>query len=300
MIKYFKKTINERDLKELPNFEVGCWINVINPSLKELKKLATDYDLDFDLLEEGIDEYELPRLDIEDDSKYIFIKTISKKKLNTLLIVIAEKFILTITKEEPDFFKKIVNNQIKITTTQKLKSLIKILSIINDEFEKRTTDIVRKVQRKKTTTTKLKAADMENLLEYEDALNNLVSTYYYKSTLYEKLIKKIKFYEDDKDEIEDLLVDSNQGLNLCRISLKSISNIRNYYSIIITNNLNKTIKILTIFTILISIPAAISGIYGMNIGLPLQQDPFAFAYVLGIITLIIVSFIIFLRKKDVL
>ena len=53
MIKYFKKTINERDLKELPNFEVGCWINVINPSLKELKKLATDYDLDFDLLEEG-------------------------------------------------------------------------------------------------------------------------------------------------------------------------------------------------------------------------------------------------------
>ena len=65
--------------------------------------------------------------------------------------------------------------------------------------------------------------------------------------------------------------------------LKSIQSIRNAHQIIFNNDLNKTIKLLTSFTIIMTIPTIIASLYGMNISLPLSDHPVAF----GIIMLII-------------
>ena len=86
------------------------------------------------------------------------------------------------------------------------------------------------------------------------------------------MTKKIEFFEEDKEFINDLIIESDQGMNLCRNALKTITNLRHYYYIILSNRLNRTLKILTIFTILISIIAAVSSVYGMNIKLPFQDN----------------------------
>ena len=137
------------------------------------------------------------------------------------------------------------------------------------------------------------------MLEQEDTLNDFVSSYYYINLLYERIIRKIKFFEQDKEILEDLIVEANQGFNLCKSSLKTISNIRSYYDILLSNKLNNIITILTIFTILISFPAAISGIYGMNIILPLQKNPFTFRYILIFVGIVWMGFILYLKKKKI-
>ena len=302
MITYFKRTLAGKKLRELESYEVGCWINVVNPDMVELTSLSEKYSLNLELLEEGLDENELPRIDFEDHHTYIFVKTIFREKnvLGTLLMVLSKEFFLTLSKEEPHSIKNIQEGKVEFITTQKRKCLITLLSVINDNFENTVTKIVKNVHKKKNITDNLTESDIEDFLHEEDFLNNLVASYYYTGALYSKMIRKIEFYEEDKEFIKDLIVESDQGLNLCRNALKTISNIRHYYSIILSNKLNRTLKVLTIFTILISILAAVSSVFGMNIKLPFQDQELAFLFVMFIVAAIMAAFLLYFRSKRII
>ncbi len=302
MITYFKRSLNDEGMRKLDKFEPGCWINVVNPTDKEIKYLAQKFELDEQNLISGIDPHEIPRLDLVEKDAYIFVNTVSSdfRELPTYLITITDKFILTLSKHTPGFLDDIIENRIEFITTQKLKCLIKLLSMIDKGFDRATINIVKQVRSKKSIMSKLKEKEVNALLEYEDLLNNLVSSYYHMNLLYEKIIQKMRFFEDDREILDDLIVEANEGFNLCKSSLKTISNIRNYYMVLLSNKLNRIITILTIFTIFISIPAAISGIYGMNIKLPFQENAFAFRYVLFLMGALWIVFILYLKKKDVI
>lgn len=307
MITYFRRDRRDKKLKKLDSFKAGCWINVVKPSKRDLSFLVKKLELDKRNLISGLDQNELPRLDVDADENerdlYIFTKNILKEPklaLQTYLIILSKEFILTFSEKEPDFIKDIREGNIEFVTTKKTKCLIKLFSLMNKEFEKSTMSVVKAVNIKKSLSSKLRERDVNNLLEQEDILNGFVSSYYHKHLLYKRLMKKIKFFEDDREIIEDLIVEMNQGFDLCKASLKSISNIRNYYLILLSNKLNRIITILTIFTVFISVPAAISGIYGMNIGLPLQDNPFAFSYVLVVLIVVWILLFLYFKKKDIM
>jgi len=101
----------------------------------------------------------------------------------------------------------------------------------------------------------------------------------------------------DKDIIEDLIVDSEEGLNLCKSSLKTISNIRNYYNIMMSTRINRTITVLTLFTIFLSVFTAVSGFYGMNVALPFQNVPFISIYIFVFSLFLGSIFLIFAKFK---
>ena len=303
MINYFKRTIQDKFTKKISKLGIGSWINTVNPSLEEIDYLVRKLKLDRRNLESGLDQNEIPRLDFVGKDTYVFTKTIPQTKtreIETYLIVISESFILTLSRTEPAFVKKILKGKIRLITTQKLKCLIELFSLIDDNFQKVTIDVVKGVQGKKKLKTDLKEKELNSLLGEEDMLNNLVSSYYHMNLLYERIERKIKFFEQDKEIIEDLITEATQGFNLCKSSLKTISNIRNYYVVLLSNKLNKVITILTVFTVFITLPAAISGIYGMNVALPFEKDSFAFYYILFLIVVIWIGFIFYLKKKKII
>ena len=297
MITYYKKTVRERELIKLKRFETGCWINVINPTEEEINFLVRKFGIDKQNIFSGLDEDEVPRVEFERDKIYIIVKTIYPRRpyLQTLLILLANNFILTLSKIQPDFIIEILSER-KITTTQKYKTMIIFLSKINKEFEREIIKTVRLVNALAASSKKIKEREIYTLLEHEEKLNFYISSYHYKKPIYEKLIKKLNFYEEDKDIVEDLIIDSEEGLNLCKSSLKTISNIRSYYDVMMSTRMNRTITILTLFTIFLSVFTAISGFYGMNVVLPFQNVPFisiyifAFSLWLGAIILIIAKF----------
>lgn len=295
MIIYYKKKIHEKKLKKIKKFGVGSWINVIDPTEEEINYLANTFKLNKENLKSGIDEYEIPRMEFFEKNCYIILKTSSKikeNKLQTFLIILTDTFILTLSKENL-FFEKETG---KISTTQRLKFLLKIFESINDNFEKITSQIIRKVNFNKKNITKLSDKEINDLLELEDFLNEFLVYFSYVSVCYSKAIKNLNFYKEDKELIDDIIIDTEQKLNLCRLTLKNISNLRNKIMILSSNKLNRLITILTLFTVFISIPAAISGLYGMNVTLPLSSNQNIFYYILGFVLIIWGAFIIYLRK----
>jgi magnesium transporter len=109
--------------------------------------------------------------------------------------------------------------------------------------------------------------------------------------------RMIELTEKDRDILQDILFGINQSEELCRVNVKSIRSLRDSYQIIFTNDVSKTIKRLTAITILISIPTMIASIYGMNIILPLRDNPNAFLFI-GIAALLSCTFAVLLFIKN--
>ena len=76
----------------------------------------------------------------------------------------------------------------------------------------------------------------------------------------------LKLYEDDRDILEDALIEIRQAIEMAGIYSSILSGTMDAYASVVSNNLNIIMKVLTVLTIIMTIPNIIFGFYGMNIG----------------------------------
>jgi len=67
---------------------------------------------------------------------------------------------------------------------------------------------------------------------------------------------------------------------------------------LLSNKINDIMRTLTIFSVVILPLTLISGVYGMNIGLPLMRFPWAFFVILAIMVMISIGMLIYFKFKD--
>ncbi len=304
MLTIFKKTIKDAELRKLDSLEVGSWVSVVDPTKKEIKYLTETLGLDKKNVLDALDEYEVPRIEKDKNAAYVLIKVPVESKgiISTIPIAIfmTDRHILTITKQDNKVLQSIMEKNAKLYTTQKINLLIHIFLLASDVYENYLKQISKEIYIRKTKITELSNKDIVNLIKYEEVLNQFTSSFLPMANIFEKILdgKYLPLYKQDKDLIEDLLVNSRQTLDLCRTNMKTVVNIRDGYSTVMSNNLNKIIKFLTVFTILLAVPTTLSSLYGMNVALPLQSNPLTFSYIFITIfafTLLLVLF--FLKKK---
>ena len=72
------------------------------------------------------------------------------------------------------------------------------------------------------------------------------------------------------------------------------------YASIISNNLNGVMKMLTSLTVILAIPTLIASLWGMNVQVPFQNNGFGFIILVGVIVLVTVITIVWLKLKDLL
>jgi magnesium transporter len=105
-------------------------------------------------------------------------------------------------------------------------------------------------------------------------------------------------YEEDVDLLQDLMIAVQQSEDVCSVNIKSIRSLRDSYQIIFTNNVNKTIKLLTALTIIFHIPTITASLYGMNVDLPLQSHTGSFWIIMSIIALVsLIAILLFHRNR---
>ena len=66
--------------------------------------------------------------------------------------------------------------------------------------------------------------------------------------------KQIKLYEEDEDLWEDVVIEMNQATEMCNIYSNILSQMRETYNSVISNNMNNVMKMLAIVTVVLSIP----------------------------------------------
>ena len=85
---------------------------------------------------------------------------------------------------------------------------------------------------------------------------------------------------------------------MARIYTDILTGMMDAFASVISNNLNRVMKLLTSITIILSIPVIVSSFYGTNVKLPFQNYGHAFTLIIVIAFVISLGFfLVFWRKR---
>jgi magnesium transporter len=309
MINYYYKSLRTGKLQELKDYKRGAWIHAEAPTHEEIEHLAKKHDLDLGHLKDALDEDEMPRLEREGERSYIFVRYAYKQKDGDfgtvpLLFVFGKEILLTVTTKHLPSLDAFLEGRVDFTTTQRAKLVLRILQQIGEHYDSYISGTTRQI---KAIRTRLRGHDINNqdfiaFVTIEDELNEFLSSLQPTNATLRRLLlgKYLPMFDQDQDIVEDILLNNEQSIEACNSNMKSISNIREAYSAISSNNLNRTIKILTAATLVLTIPTMFFSMYGMNVPLPLQHKIWMLPLIVVVTILIVLVIIYAARRKRIL
>lgn len=309
MVTYYYKNMRSDHVRELDQYHPGSWVSVTDPSQQELDDLIKEFNLDPGHMQDAIDADEMPRLEQEGDLTYIFVRyayTDEDMELSTapLLFVVGPNVFITVSLYSLPRLQRFLTGKVQFTTTHRTKLVLQILDQIVDQYEVFINNISRqiKVIRSRLRAHEVGNQDFVDFVLIEDELNEFLSALLPTTAILRRLMlgRHIQLFTEDQDIVEDLLLNNEQSIEGCQSNIKSIVNIREAYSTIASNNLNRTMKILTGATVLIALPNVFFGMFGMNVGLPFQDAPWAYAAVVAVTILATIGVFLLARAKRIL
>jgi magnesium transporter len=307
----FFKNINHQTV-EIEKPEAGTWIN-ISPPLKqeEFSELSASLDIPVDFLTDSLDIDERSRFEEDDNVKLIVIKTPTENNSFNesdayyitipICIILTHNQIVTVNSFDNPAIKKFLTTFQNRDTEKKNIMVLKIFEKITQAYMQYLKEIN---QRRNLMEQKLYASNRnEELLELMRIQKSLV---YFVTALRsnEMLLMKIArtnfllLNEEEKELLDDLIVDISQGLEMANIYTNILSSTLDAFASIIANNQNQVLKRLAVITIVLTFPVLIASLFGMNVPSGFEHSKYAFYIVVFLslgIALIIGWF--FFRKK---
>jgi magnesium transporter len=309
MITYYQKTITSRKLKTLNEFKIGSWVYIERPTPEEFRILIDELKLDEGLLKDAIDPFEVPRVEVTDGVTYIFTRIPYEDSTNgeirtaPVLIGVAEGFVFTISEIKLPFFDRFIDGYVHIHTTQKVRFMLQLLEEGHNAYSRFITLVNREVRRLSGGLSgSIDNEDIVRFVHLETILNDLLDALVPTGTALQKLLsgKFMSLRDEDKEFAEDVYLANGQLIELCRTNLRALMNIRSAYSSIMTNNLNRVIKLLTGFTIILTVPVIVVSAYGMNVPLPFQDGQHAFSLIVLFTAFVTATTLYVFKKKKLI
>jgi magnesium transporter len=310
MIQFFKN-INHQTV-EVDHQEDGTWVNILPPlKQQEFSNLSEELDIPLDFLTDSLDIDERARFEEEDNVKLIVIKTPTENNSFNesdayyitipICIILTHTQIVTVNSFENGAIKKFLNTFQNRHPDKKSMMVLKIFEKVTQAF----LEFLKEInQRRNLMEQKLYASNRnEELLELMKIQKSMV---YFVTALRsnEMLLLKLArtnflgLTDEEKEFLDDLAVDMSQALEMANIYTNILSSTLDAFASIINNNMNNVLKRLTSITIILSLPALVTGIYGMNVPIPYSNSHYAFyiPILLSVGISIIISWY-FMKKK---
>lgn len=306
MTRIFYSTAKNSTLRELKVERSGAWIHLESPQNTELEALAKTHGLDIDLLLDGIDPNESPRIEREGTNTYIFTRYClpEDEQLTTapMLIIYTDEVVITVCTKPFDGISHLLSPDAEVYTSKRAQLVLQLLSEVNSGFKRRINQVSKRIWQIRTQLNKsqIDNKDFVSFIDIEEDLSDFVLVLEPMSAVLHNLLngRFMRLYEEDKDLIEDLSLGTGELSQLASSRLASIKNIREAYSTITANNLNKVFKLMTSVTILLSIFTLVTGFYSMNIQLPFSENDKAFWVILiSTLSVIVLVGYLFRRKR---
>ena len=282
MIDIYFKTIKDRLFKKIESDRVGTWINIEDATTEDLAKVSTLTRLDVADFHDSLDSYEIPRIERQEGNTILFVRSPdpddTENFTELLTIIISEKYIITISASKNKIISRLLDQKLTVATTQKSKLLIQILLRIYQSYNLEIKNVRNIVLKSRSAAKKVRNADLIEFAESEDVLNQYISALVPMNNVLEAVRggKFINLYEEDEDILQDLLIAGKQAVDICVVNIKSIKSLRDSYQAVFSNNLNKIIKLFTALTIIFEIHMIMTGLFGMNVSLPVNSNLFGF------------------------
>ena len=315
LLKIYNTDIETNEFQEIKEFKKGSWINLVNPSENEIKKVCENINIQEEFIRDALDFEEKARIDQEDDDNTILfvvdVPIIEKGEENEIyttmplgMIVVRDDFFITVSLRKNKIIESFEKRKIKNFQTYKKTRFIFQILYLNSSFY---LNYLKQINKETEIAEYILKNSMRNkellkLLNLEKGLVYFTTSLKSNELVMEKTLrgKIIKLYEEDSEILEDAITENKQAIEMAQIYSNILNGTMDAYASIISNNLNSVMKTLTSITIILAVPTMISSFWGMNVGLPLQSSPYGFIVmiIISVILTLLVSW--WLKRRNML
>lgn len=178
--------------------------------------------------------------------------------------------------------------------------IFKVFDQISDDFGDTINDINLKrnkiqayIEGRKTSYKQIiSLAELQDTIIYiSTAINSDYSVARQIDIIASSKAETVMLTDETMDRLHDSVIEIEQLKDESDLAANIIERVANTNNNILNNQMNGTMKILTIYTIVLSIPTIISGFYGMNMSLPVADKHWSWVFSL-IVTIIMIIFVL--------
>lgn len=280
MIEYFKSEAGR--IVTLDRAEPGCWINMVNPTREEVDSVIVSQRVDAGFVSAALDPEETSRVEVEDDQALLIVDIPVEEHSDSIArdvqmyaslpmgIVVAEDVVITVCLEDTGVTRDVAAGKVRgVHTAMRTRFVFQLLLRVAGRFlnylhriERSFTEIERRLY------DSLRNEELMQLLGLQKSLVYFSASLKGNEVTMEKVLRGriLKLYEDDRDMLEDALIEIRQAIEMSGIYSSILAGTMETYSSVVSNNMNDIMKALTVITLIMTIPNMVFGYYGMNVG----------------------------------
>lgn len=313
MLKMYNTDFETNVTVETKEYKKGNWINMVSPTEDEIHEVCNNIKISEDFIQYALDYEEKARIDVEDDDNTILFivdipiieKESGAKVYSTMpigIVFVRDDYFITVSLAKNTIIDSLEKNK-NIVTYKKSRLLLQIfysnaqlfltlLKRLNKE-----TEVAESVLK-----NSMKNKELLKLLSLKKGLVYFTTSLKSNEVVMEKTLRGnlIKLYEEDEDILDDAIIENKQAIEMSKIYSDILTGTLDAYASIISNNLNSVMQFLTSITIILAIPTMISSYWGMNVPVPMQNNPFGFITIVLFSLVIGLIAILWLKKKEML
>ena len=277
--------------KQLGN---GCtWIDLDVDKIKNMEDLSDIYGLDKETIEYALDRNERAHMDYNRETETVtFIYNVLDLEKDKeyyeaipMTFIVERQRMITISNHKNayviDQMSAYLDSHESLSIYKFLFAGLEIISNayypVIEEMDK-SKDEISALLRQTTTKKNLFAlSDLETGMVYLTAAakqNRLLLEHIQGHALYRR------FNDVEREQFDDAMIEAHQLVSMTDLISQVLQQLSASYNNILNNNLNDSLSILTIISVLLAVLSVITGFFGMNVPLPFTEEPNAWIYIL--------------------
>ena len=272
----------------LKKIEKNMWIHISEPNISIIEEISKKTNIDKDVLISVMDEEESAHLDVDDDYTLIVLDVPifndGLYETYPFVIIYNSDYYITLCKKETQLLNLMKKKFKKIEPHKHVRLTLQIMYRIASNYISSLKYLDNKRnQLEIAIQSSMKNKDLLSLMTLNKSLVYFSTSLNANKVVFSKVkrLDEYKKYESDFDLMEDVEVENNQAIEMCTIYRDILSGMIDANASIISNNLNVSMKVLAIITLIIEIPTLIASIFGMNLKLPFVNNEYGFYIIIG-------------------
>ncbi|MGT2894846.1 magnesium transporter CorA family protein [Streptococcus entericus] len=282
-------------------FSTNTWLAINLDSLSDITSLEDRLAIDEELAAYITDENEMARLEYDkDQGRLVLIYNVihQEKEDNSydsspITFILKPNRVTTLVTNKTAYLLERLNQMMTKYRPETVydflfwslvvisKDYVKIL----DRLDKELTQTNHLIRQKTTKDLLLALSDIEMSMIYirSDSKQNLLVL---EQLTAHGLIRQLS--DEEREKLDDALIEARQILEMAELNTQTMGQLSSTYNNVLNNQLNDTMKILTVLSILLATPDIITGFFGINVPLPdfLVDSNLGWLMVIGIIVLV--------------
>ncbi len=265
--------------------EAVIWIDLVAPTPEECERVGRRFSIPPEHMHAALDFNERPRIEYADNILLIVARmpytrhNASHRLTCPVAAICTPEVVITICLKK-DLSRKLLSHKLLgtgncFTERLALTLLLRISTAFIEELHHMNEQVDRMESALKES---MQNQELIRMLHMEKTLIYFLTALKGNQTILEKFHSGTLRAISPECEalLDDAVIENKQAIDMAEIFTQIIGTISDAFGAIVSNNLNKVMKVLTGLTIVFMVPSIIGALYGMNVALPLAEHPHAF------------------------